>query len=158
MRQIVKRFKNTPAYAAFKQDTKAVQRWLALPRSVGSTYPCPVCGPGLRPFKPIWKSFVRKLQEHGFEHPLDSLETFNVSAHTCPACDASDRERLYALYLEDRFRALDPAPGPPPPARGLRRLPRPVQAPASAALARLSHRRPLPAGGGRPCGYFGHDD
>jgi len=107
MRQIVKRLKSTPAYAAFKQDSKAAQRWLALPRYVGSTYTCPVCGTGLRRFKPIWKSFVRKLQEHGFAHPLDSFETFNVPNHTCPACDASDRERLYALYLDDRFRSMD---------------------------------------------------
>ena len=107
MRQIVKRLKSTPAYAAFKQDSKAVQRWLALPRYMGSTYACPVCGTGLRRFKPIWKSFVRKLEEHGFVHPIDSLETFNVASHTCPACGASDRERLYALYLEERFRSLD---------------------------------------------------
>jgi SAM-dependent methyltransferase len=107
MRQIVKRIKSTPAYAAFRQDSKTVQRWLALPRYLGSTYTCPVCGTGLRRFKPIWKSFVRKLEEHGFVHPLDSLETFNIASHTCPACGASDRERLYALYLEDRFRALD---------------------------------------------------
>lgn len=107
MRQIVKRLKSTPAYAAFKQDSKAVQRWLALPRYVGRTYTCPVCGTGLRRFKPIWKSFVRKLEEHGFVHPIDSLETFNVASHTCPACGASDRERLYALYLEQRFRSMD---------------------------------------------------
>jgi SAM-dependent methyltransferase len=107
MRQIVKRLKSTPAYATFKQDSKAVQRWLALPRYVGTTYSCPVCSTGLRRFKPIWKSFVRKLEEHGFVHPIDSLETFNVSSHTCPACGASDRERLYALYLEERFRSLD---------------------------------------------------
>jgi len=107
MRQIVKRIKSTPAYAAFKQDSKAVQRWLALPRYVGSTYTCPVCDTGLRRFKPIWKSFVRKLEEHGFVHPLESLETFNMVSHTCPACGASDRERLYALYLEDRFRSID---------------------------------------------------
>ncbi len=107
MRQIVKRIKSTPAYAAFKQDSKAVQRWLALPRYLGGTYTCPVCDTGLRRFKPIWKSFVRKLEEHGFVHPLESLETFNMVSHTCPACGASDRERLYALYLEDRFRSID---------------------------------------------------
>lgn len=107
MRQIVKRLKSTPAYAAFKQDSKAVQRWLALPRYIGRTYACPVCGTGLRRFKPIWKSFVRKLEAHGFVHPLESFETFNIGSHTCPACGASDRERLYALYLEDRFRSLD---------------------------------------------------
>lgn len=107
MRQLVKRLKGTSAYVAYRQNTKAAQRWLALPRYLGRTYACPVCGTGLRRFKPIWKSYVRKLREHGFVHPIDALETFNVSAHTCPACGASDRERLYALYLEDRFRTLD---------------------------------------------------
>jgi SAM-dependent methyltransferase len=107
MLQLVKRFKGTPAYAALKRDSKAVKRWLALPRYLGSAYECPVCGTGLRRFKPIWKSFARKLEQHGFAHPLESLETFNVANHTCPACDASDRERLYALYLDERFESLD---------------------------------------------------
>jgi SAM-dependent methyltransferase len=107
MRQLVKRLKGTSAYVAYRQNTKAAQRWLALPRYLGSTYACPVCDTGLRRFKPIWKSYVRKLEEHGFAYPIDALETFNVAAHTCPACGASDRERLYALYLEDRLGALD---------------------------------------------------
>jgi predicted SAM-dependent methyltransferase len=107
MRQLVKRLKGTSAYVAYRENTKAAQRWLALPRYLGRTHACPVCGTGLRRFKPIWKSYVRKLREHGFVHPIDALETFNVTAHTCPACGASDRERLYALYLEDRFRTLD---------------------------------------------------
>jgi SAM-dependent methyltransferase len=107
MRQIVKRLKGTSAYVAYRQNTKAAQRWLALPRYLGGIYACPVCDTGLRRFKPIWKSYVRKLEEHGFAYPIDSLETFNVAAHTCPACAASDRERLYALYLDERLGAAD---------------------------------------------------
>jgi predicted SAM-dependent methyltransferase len=51
------------------------------------------------------------LREHGFIHPIESIETCNVAAYSCPACGSSDRERLYALYLDDR---LAPASQPKP--------------------------------------------
>ena len=65
-----------------------------------------MCGTGLRAFKPIWRSFHKNIELHGYVHPLTSIETFNITAYSCPACDASDRERLYALYLDREFRAL----------------------------------------------------
>jgi SAM-dependent methyltransferase len=102
------KLKRTEAYAAFKERKKALQRWASRPWNTGNAFRCPVCGSGLRRFKPIWKSYVRKLQEYGFVHPLSAFETFNAEAYTCPACDASDRERLYALYLEERFSQLQP--------------------------------------------------
>jgi SAM-dependent methyltransferase len=47
------------------------------------------------------------VQVHGYIYPLDAVETFNVAAYSCPSCDASDRERLYALYLDRVFAARD---------------------------------------------------
>ena len=35
------------------------------------------------------------------------METFNTAAFTCPRCDAQDRERLMAIYLDRVFATLD---------------------------------------------------
>jgi len=89
-----------------KDVTKIIKRKAALPFYAGKRHRCPVCGAGLARFKPIYKSFVRKLREHDFIHPIARFETLNLAAYSCPSCDASDRERLYALYLESRLAEL----------------------------------------------------
>jgi O-antigen biosynthesis protein len=119
---VVKRLKNSVAYVTVKEARKALLRRLALPKFLGREFHCPVCGTGLNAFKPIWNSFQRQMRESPY--PFRSLETFNWQAYSCPACDASDRERLYALYLdrvlaqrgERRARVVEFAPSP-----GLRR-------------------------------------
>jgi predicted SAM-dependent methyltransferase len=101
-------FKRYKGYK-FKDFKKALVRRIKLPIYRGNAHECPVCGTRLKLFKPIYKSFPRKLREMGFVHPLESFETLNLAAYSCPACDASDRERLYALYLKQRLATLDPA-------------------------------------------------
>jgi SAM-dependent methyltransferase len=100
-------FKHSVAYVTYKEWRKAVLRKIRLPQYLGNKHCCPVCGAHLRQFKPIWKSFLRKTKEVGYAYPLSSMETFNFNAYSCPACDSSDRERLYALYLDGVFRSLD---------------------------------------------------
>lgn len=106
--QISQTVKRNSAYVALKEARKALIRRLRLPRYRGEAYRCPVCGTGLSAFKPLWKSYRRHTEEAGYVYPLSAVETFNVEAYSCPACDASDRERLYALYLDEAFR--DPPP------------------------------------------------
>ena len=89
-----------------KDFKKALARRIKLPLYHGDACECPVCGARLNRFKPIYKSFPRKLREMGFVHPLESFETLNLAAYSCPSCDASDRERLYALYLKQRLTTL----------------------------------------------------
>lgn len=91
----------------FKDFKKAAVRRLKLPLYRGSEFECPVCRTQLKRFKPIYKSFPRKLRETGFVYTLESFETLNLAAYSCPACDASDRERLYALYVRERLALLD---------------------------------------------------
>jgi hypothetical protein len=83
-----------------KDLKKLILRKLMLPLYLGSQHDCPACGAHLRRFKAIWKSFPRKLNEHGFIYPLERFETMNWQAFSCPSCDCSDRERLYAMYLK----------------------------------------------------------
>lgn len=102
--------KLTAPYRGYKLKDfkKALVRRLNLPLYRGSEFECPVCDTRLNRFKPIYKSFPRKLRETGFVYPLESFETLNLAAYSCPSCDASDRERLYALYLRPRLAALEP--------------------------------------------------
>lgn len=34
-------------------------------------------------------------------------ETINILKYSCPICDASDRDRLYALYFKNKFDVID---------------------------------------------------
>lgn len=99
--------KHTVAYVTIKEWRKALLRKIKLAQYLGDAHECPVCGTRLRKFKPIWKSFLRKTAEADYVHPLTSVETFNFIAYSCPACDASDRERLFALFFGGVFQSLD---------------------------------------------------
>jgi predicted SAM-dependent methyltransferase len=105
-RMSLAQLKYSSLYVAVKESKKAVLRKLALPKYLGRKYVCPVCDTHLRAFKPIWKSFMR-LMTGANVYPYKSLQTFNWPAYSCPCCDASDRERLYALYLNQITRSLD---------------------------------------------------
>ena len=95
-------------YVALKEGRKAVKRRLNLRHYLGDAHLCPVCGTHLNGFKPIWKSWWRAIAEHNYVYPVSAVETFNAYAYSCPACDASDRERLYALQLDRACARLDP--------------------------------------------------
>jgi SAM-dependent methyltransferase len=115
------RIKRSVVYVTIKEWKKAAARKVALPRYLGNELCCPVCGTHLRAFKPMWKSYRRNMEEFGYIYPLSSIETLNLDALSCPACDAADRERLYALYFDRvvptldrtrRYRLVEFAPGP----------------------------------------------
>jgi SAM-dependent methyltransferase len=92
--------RNSLPYVRFKSTKKAIQRAIKLPRYLGSEHRCPICGVGLRAFKPIWRSYMRKTEQFGYVHRHAELETFNTKAFSCPKCDASDRDRLMAIFLD----------------------------------------------------------
>ena len=78
---------------------------------------CPVCEQAPESFKPIDPALAEQCRRHGFELDLRQWETLNVDRYNCPRCDATDRDRLYALYLSRRltgvrapFRFIDFAP------------------------------------------------
>jgi SAM-dependent methyltransferase len=102
------RYKHSLVYVTLREWDKALQRRFHLRKYRGSAFCCPVCGVGLAGFVGAG-SYPRMVQAHGYVYPLDAIETFNVAAYSCPSCDASDRERLYALYLDRVFAAREPA-------------------------------------------------
>jgi SAM-dependent methyltransferase len=92
--------KNSVPYITFRRYNKALRRAIRLPRYLGTEHRCPVCRVGLRAFKPMWKSYWRDVEHYGYVHHGSEMETFNLEAYTCPKCDATDRERLMAVYLD----------------------------------------------------------
>jgi SAM-dependent methyltransferase len=60
-------------------------------------------------FVPVSSYYREQLAKHGSDLLMDCCdETSNADAYSCPHCDASDRDRLYSLFLE---RQLAPDPG-----------------------------------------------
>src|SRR5688500_7498752 len=64
---------------------------------------CPVCDTKPTAFSPLPKSYLKNALRYGFEH-LENAETLSLHAYTCPACGASDRERLYALWIDQQIK------------------------------------------------------
>ena len=70
-------------------------------------YYCPVCETRLSHFNPMPMWYLKKLDEYGYVHSIFAAETFNLFNYECPSCNAPDRDRLYALYFEQRFATMD---------------------------------------------------
>lgn len=93
--------------------------------SLGRDWPCfcPVCENRVAKFSPLPEFYARQLESHGSDLRFEDFETCNVEAYQCPHCGATDRDRLYALYLAERlpqdesaqpaFGLLDIAPSGP---------------------------------------------
>ena len=94
-------------------------------------FKCPVCGNNVKAFLPLPDFHYKRKEKFGSPYSIDDFETLNYLGYSCPLCKASDRERLYAIYLNERFRNntqtiirfLDIAPSKSL-TRFIRRLPR----------------------------------
>ncbi len=88
--------------------------------STGKLY-CPVCDSRIARFEKLPRFYYEQMDAHGFDYRSRKGETCNVAAYSCPLCGASDRDRLYALYLKhvitgpmsSTFSLLDIAPSRP---------------------------------------------
>ena len=74
------RIKHSVPYMAFREWNKHLRRQIKLPSYRGSEHRCPVCGTGLRAFKPMWKSYWIGIEQYKPIHPVEAMETFNVAA------------------------------------------------------------------------------
>ncbi len=100
-------YRNSLLYDAVRRKGKILKRAVKLPFYLGSDYQCPVCGAKLRAFRPVQKSYWRGVAEFAPVHPPETMETLNLAAFSCPRCDAFDRDRLTALYLDEVFAGFD---------------------------------------------------
>lgn len=81
---------------------------------------CPVCSSEFANFLPLTSQYFEMLNALNVGYSLEDFETLNTGQYACPRCAASDRDRLYALFVKtfltrpaDRpLRILDIAPAP----------------------------------------------
>lgn len=65
---------------------------------------CPVCGDNQVTFLPLPDFYRENALRHGFAY-LDKGEMTELETYSCDKCGASDRERLYALWLDQTIAA-----------------------------------------------------
>jgi SAM-dependent methyltransferase len=70
-------------------------------------YACLVCGQVVDDFLELPAHFTENLVKYGFPY-AQFAETTNLLKYLCAHCHASDRERLYALYIERALRRYQP--------------------------------------------------
>lgn len=71
---------------------------VALPRR------CNLCRQDVT-FRSLDPIFTTAMSEHGFPHPVSDFETMNYEEYACPSCGSTDRDRLYAIYLQEYLAA-----------------------------------------------------
>jgi SAM-dependent methyltransferase len=69
-----------------------------------STLYCPTCKTSVHQFLPLPEEYVQNARRNGFTHRYEDFETLNVDQYLCPVCGASDRDRLYAIFLDREAR------------------------------------------------------
>src|SRR5215213_701924 len=87
-----------------KQHARELQKQVKL---INARHYCPVCESRVDAFLPLPEFFSENQQKYGFPFETKDAETCNEAAYLCPACGASDRDRLYALFLGDYIANLE---------------------------------------------------
>ena len=87
-----------------KKRVRALQKQVGL---INAKHYCPVCEATVSAFLPLPEFFRENQEKYGFPYQAKDAETCNEGAYLCPACGASDRDRLYALFLGDYIRGLE---------------------------------------------------
>ncbi|OIR15887.1 hypothetical protein GALL_33880 [mine drainage metagenome] len=67
-----------------------------------SPYYCPVCGSDQISFLPLPAFYLENARLHGFPH-MENGEMLSLEKYTCNRCGASDRERIYALWVDQQL-------------------------------------------------------
>ncbi len=63
---------------------------------------CSVCDNQKASFLPLSEYYHHNASHYGFEH-LENMEMLSLDEYSCNYCNASDRERLYALWIDQHF-------------------------------------------------------
>jgi SAM-dependent methyltransferase len=87
-----------------KQHARDLQQRVRL---LSARHYCPVCESRVTSFLPLPGFFRENLHKYGFPFEAKDTETCNEAAYLCPSCGASDRDRLYALYVGDYLANLE---------------------------------------------------
>lgn len=77
-------------------------KFFSIKNKTAITYFCPVCRKQDMSFLPLPDYYRENAQRHGFSH-FGKGEMTSLSSYSCSNCGASDRERLYALWIDQRI-------------------------------------------------------
>jgi SAM-dependent methyltransferase len=91
---------------ALKQRARTLRNRVKL---INARHYCPVCESRVSAFLPLPEELLETQRKYGFPYEDADAETCNVAEYLCPSCEASDRDRLYALFLADYLTNLDNA-------------------------------------------------
>lgn len=80
--------------------------WLRFVRTLlhFGKYSCSVCNRRVYGFEPLPEYYRDNATTHGYIYSVDDAETLNHEQYSCPVCGASDRDRLYALFINKYLR------------------------------------------------------
>jgi hypothetical protein len=73
---------------------------------LGAKYRCPVCNSRVNTFRQLPEFYRDNLQRYGWPYGDSQAETCNHLGYLCPYCEATNRDRLYSLYLHDYLLSL----------------------------------------------------
>lgn len=79
-------------------DVDALEASLNVEPSVAVPF-CPVCGSQPAVFQPLPDFYRQNSLQHGFAH-FGKGEMISLKQYSCSRCGASDRERIYALWID----------------------------------------------------------
>jgi SAM-dependent methyltransferase len=68
-------------------------------RNPSGKYFCPVCATPVCFFLPMSVFYKENQTRYRYPYTWDDAETLNHTAYECPNCRATDRDRLYALFI-----------------------------------------------------------
>lgn len=71
---------------------------------------CPVCGTSGTKFHPLPDFYRQESERHGYRY-FGRGETIALETYSCAVCGASDRERLYALWIYTQIQSGSLKPG-----------------------------------------------
>lgn len=61
---------------------------------------CPVCDSKVNKFSMIGAEYLKQFERSLFPHSIFAFETLNLLGYSCPSCGASDRARLFKMYID----------------------------------------------------------
>jgi predicted SAM-dependent methyltransferase len=79
---------------------------IPVPPIAQTPYSCNVCGKDNVIFNPFPMHYLHFLDKYQYVHNMFHGETINYMHFTCSDCEASDRDRLHALYFDEIKRSL----------------------------------------------------
>lgn len=106
----------TTAESLYGSALRLVRFWHRRIRNYGTSFRCNLCNSSLAKLRPLPSMYQKTADRFGSPYSFADFETINLQNYACPVCGATDRDRLYALYMRpllesgERCNLLDIAP------------------------------------------------